>query len=128
MRSILLALTVTLAPALVGAEEVWRWKDGRGVLHYSNAGHNYPLLRRKDGTLEELGVGGIMLGPIEDARYDQAEVAFAPGDGLLLYSDGISEAFDAGGGQFGEERLQETWRGCSATPRKNSLGSTGEVW
>ena len=91
----------------------------RGVLHYSNAGHNYPLLRRKDGTLEELGVGGIMLGPIEDARYDQAEVAFAPGDGLLLYSDGISEAFDAGGGQFGEERLQETWRGCSATPTSN---------
>jgi phosphoserine phosphatase RsbU/P len=87
-----------------------------GVLRYSNAGHNYPLLRRADGALEELGTGGIMLGPIEDARYEQAEVPFAPGDSLLLYSDGISEAFDGRGGQFGEERLQETWRGCSGMP------------
>ena len=87
-----------------------------GVLRYSNAGHNYPLLRRADGALEELGTGGIMLGPIEDARYEQAEVPFTPGDGLLLYSDGISEAFDGRGGQFGEERLQEAWRRCSGMP------------
>jgi phosphoserine phosphatase RsbU/P len=91
----------------------------RGRLRYSNAGHNYPLIRRQDGTLEELGVGGIMLGPLEDARYEQAEVCFAPGDGLLLYSDGISEAFDGRGGQFGEDRLQETWRGSEGlSPRR----------
>jgi len=93
----------------------------RGRLRYSNAGHNYPLIRRQDGTLEELGVGGIMLGPLEDARYEQAEVGFAPGDGLLLYSDGISEAFDGRGGQFGEDRLQETWRGSAELPPRKVL-------
>jgi sigma-B regulation protein RsbU (phosphoserine phosphatase) len=93
----------------------------RGRLRYSNAGHNYPLIRRQDGTLEELGVGGIMLGPLEDARYEQAEVGFAPGDGLLLYSDGISEAFDGRGGQFGEERLQETWRSSEGLPPRRVL-------
>ena len=94
---------------------------GRGTLRYSNAGHNYPLIRRQDGTLEELGVGGIMLGPLEDARYEQAEVGFAPGDGLLLYSDGISEAFDGRGGQFGEDRLQETWRSSEGLPPRRVL-------
>jgi sigma-B regulation protein RsbU (phosphoserine phosphatase) len=88
----------------------------RNVLRYSNAGHNYPLLRRADGTIEELGVGGIMLGPMENAQYELAEVAFAPGDGLLLYSDGISEAFDTRDNQFGDDRLRDAWNGCRSVP------------
>ncbi len=84
----------------------------RDVLRYSNAGHNYPLLRRLSGTLEELGVGGVMLGPLEDAQYEMAEIPFARGDALLLYSDGISEAFDSRGNQFGDERLQALWQTC----------------
>jgi len=85
---------------------------GRGVLRYSNAGHNYPMLRRAGGAIEELGIGGVMLGPMEDATYELGEVPFAAGDALLLYSDGMSEAFDTRGNQFGEERLTALWQTC----------------
>jgi serine phosphatase RsbU (regulator of sigma subunit) len=89
---------------------------GRGVLRYSNAGHNYPMLRRADGTIEELGIGGVMLGPMENATYELGQVPFADGDALLLYSDGISEQFDHRDNQFGEERLAELWKACSGLP------------
>jgi sigma-B regulation protein RsbU (phosphoserine phosphatase) len=80
-----------------------------GVLRYTNAGHNYPLLRRQDGTLENLTEGGLPLGLMTETTYAQGECAFGTGDALLLYSDGISEAFDSRGREFGEERLREVW-------------------
>ena len=82
----------------------------RGMLRYTNAGHNYPLLRRADGTLVELIAGGIPLGLIEDTAYEQGECAFGPGDALLMYSDGITEALDAHGEEFGEEPLRTLWQ------------------
>ena len=83
-----------------------------GVLRYANAGHNYPLLRRADGKVEELTTGGLLLGLFEDATYEQGETEFRAGDALLLYSDGLSEAADSRGDQFGEERLQVAFEGC----------------
>jgi len=83
---------------------------GRGVVRYTNAGHNYPLLRRKDGTLVELSEGGLPLGIMEQVDYAEAELALSPGDSLLLFSDGISEALDAGGSEFGDDRLRAVWR------------------
>jgi len=80
------------------------------LLRFSNAGHNPPLLRRANGDVELLADGGIPLGIFEEAEFTMREVAFAPGDALLLYSDGISEAFDPRDEQFGEERLLELWR------------------
>ena len=88
----------------------------RGVLHYSNAGHNFPLLRRASGAIDELGVGGMMLGPMEGATFETAEVPFAEGDALLLFSDGIPEAFDGSMNEFGDERLQALWKTCSELP------------
>ena len=88
----------------------------RGVLRYSNAGHNYPLLRRSSGAIDELGIGGVMLGPMENATFELGEVPFAEGDALLLYSDGMSEAFDARGNQYGDERLTELWKSCCELP------------
>jgi phosphoserine phosphatase RsbU/P len=86
----------------------------RGVLRYTNAGHNYPLLRRADGTLVELIAGGIPLGLLEGASYEQGEESFGPGDSLLLYSDGITEALDARGQEFGEAPLREIWLSAGA--------------
>lgn len=80
-----------------------------GRLRYSNAGHNYPMLRRADGSLELLKVGGLPLGLFEDGEYLEGETAFVPGDSLLLYSDGITEALNPGGEEFGEDRLQARW-------------------
>jgi len=81
-----------------------------GVLRYSNAGHNYPLLRRVDGRLEPLKTGGLPLGLFEDGVFAEGQAPFAPGDALLLYSDGVTEAINPGGEEFGEERLEQIWR------------------
>jgi phosphoserine phosphatase RsbU/P len=89
---------------------------GRGVLRYTNAGHNYPMLRRRDGTIEELTEGVLLLGLFDDATYDLGEIPIAPGDALLLYSDGISEATDSRGDLYGEDRLRALWQGSAAAP------------
>jgi len=92
-----------------------------GVMRFTNAGHNYPLLRRPDGRLEELKPGGLLLGLFPDASYEMGEVTFGPEDSLLLYSDGISEAFDARGEQYGEERLMDLWRSLAPAPAPEAV-------
>jgi serine phosphatase RsbU (regulator of sigma subunit) len=88
---------------------------GDGTLRYINAGHDYPMLRRADGGIEPLSTGGLMLGFDEDVEFQQGETTMAPGDSLLLYSDGVTEALDTGGQDFGVDRVREVWRrlgGC----------------
>lgn len=96
---------------------------GRGVLRFTNAGHNYPMLRRGDGSIVELRDGGLLLGLFEDAEYERGEIPFAPGDALLLFSDGISEAADARGQEFGEDRLRGIWQRCAALPSAEVIGT-----
>ena len=74
-------------------------------LTYTNAGHHAPLLIHGDGSSERLEAGGPLLGVFHDCRYQQAEVDLCPGDRLLLYTDGIVEAEDRDGAEFGEGRL-----------------------
>jgi sigma-B regulation protein RsbU (phosphoserine phosphatase) len=81
-----------------------------GVFRFVNAGHNPPLLRRHDGSIERLTEGGVPIGLFEEWDYIQGEIAFRPGDALLLYSDGVTEAFDAFGGEYGEQRLERLWQ------------------
>jgi serine phosphatase RsbU (regulator of sigma subunit) len=80
------------------------WKNRS--LSFSNAGHNPPLLLRADGRVQYLLEGGVALGVLPDARYEERPVALHPGDVLLLYTDGVSEAESPTGGQFGTERLE----------------------
>jgi serine phosphatase RsbU (regulator of sigma subunit) len=94
----------------------------KGIVRYVNAGHNYPMLRRADGTIEELVEGGLLLGLFEDAEYKEGEASFGPGDSLLLYSDGISEAVDSRGLQFGEDRLTALWKGATAVATTDVIG------
>ena len=81
----------------------------RGILTFANAGHNPPLLVRggSGGTVERLMTGGMVLGVMPDTCYDQHEVAILPGDRLVLYTDGIIEAENAAGDDYGETRLGE---------------------
>ena len=82
------------------------WIDRtRQSLVYSNAGHNPPLLVHGDGRVEKLGEGGVVMGVFPDAAYKQIELPALPGDRLLLYTDGITEARNAGGEEFGDDRL-----------------------
>jgi sigma-B regulation protein RsbU (phosphoserine phosphatase) len=77
----------------------------RMTLDYCNAGHNPPILRRRDGAIERLGEGGPVLGVLPGATYAAGAAELRSGDCLVLYTDGISEAFNAADEEFGEERL-----------------------
>lgn len=77
-------------------------------LTYVNAGHNPPLIRRKDGQFEYLRDSrpSLVLGGMEGIRYRTKELDFEPGDRLFLYTDGVPESTDVNGKLFGEARLQ----------------------
>jgi len=77
----------------------------RGSLRYSNAGHIPPILLRRDGTIVRPSEGGIVLGLFPDAEYKETEISFAAGDRLVLMTDGITEATNNCGEEFGESRL-----------------------
>jgi serine phosphatase RsbU (regulator of sigma subunit) len=77
------------------------------VLIFSNAGHNPPILVRTNGSIEQLVEGGVTLGVLADARYDERPLALDPGDVLVMYTDGITEAESPSGEQFGTQRLEE---------------------
>jgi len=77
-----------------------------GVLSYSNAGHNPPLLARAEGTAEWLDVGGPVLGIEPTCAWQRGELTMRPGDRLVLYTDGIVEARDASDEEFATGRLQ----------------------
>lgn len=72
---------------------------------YANAGHNRPLLLRADGGRSTLSLGGLVLGAVPRHTYQEEAVTLHPGDALLLYSDGLTEARDKDQKHFGEERL-----------------------
>jgi serine phosphatase RsbU (regulator of sigma subunit) len=78
-----------------------------GTLAYSNAGHNpaYLLSRQAGGAVQDLPRTGMPLGVFDYATWEQGVVSLAPGDVLVLYTDGITEAQDRHGAFFGEERL-----------------------
>ena len=73
---------------------------------YCNAGHNYPFLVRSDGETVRLKVGGLVLGALEDFSFEESTVQFLPGDLLVIFSDGISEATNSNDEMFGEELLE----------------------
>jgi sigma-B regulation protein RsbU (phosphoserine phosphatase) len=78
-----------------------------GRLAYANGGHNPALIRHVDGTVTALGLGdGLALAVVEDFPFDEGEVTLAPGDTLVLYTDGVTEAFDLRNEAFGDQRLR----------------------
>jgi serine phosphatase RsbU (regulator of sigma subunit) len=73
-------------------------------LTYVNAGHNAPILRRANGSLETLEVGGLPLGIQSNEKYETASLELKPGDALIFFTDGVVEAFNESGEEFGNER------------------------
>jgi serine phosphatase RsbU (regulator of sigma subunit)/anti-sigma regulatory factor (Ser/Thr protein kinase) len=76
-----------------------------GRLRYANAGHNLPYLRSEDGRVGELRATGMPLGLLPGMTYEEKEAALAPGDDLLLHSDGLAEAHSPERQMFGFPRL-----------------------
>jgi len=84
------------------------YDDAGRRLRYANCGHNPPLLIRAGGTFERLGATATVLGLFREWECEIQGVILHPGDILVLYTDGVTEASDADGEEFGERRLAET--------------------
>ena len=79
--------------------------------YYCNAGHNPPVLVRKTGDVEFLETGGMILGILPDQPYPAGRIRIAPGDVLVMYTDGVTEAHPGNYEEFGEERFTGVVRG-----------------
>lgn len=105
------------------------YQDATRRLQFANCGHNPPFLVRANGAAERLGVTATVLGLFEKWESCICEVQMAAGDVLVIYTDGITEANNSAGEEFGEARLLETIRAsaalCSADRRCDPGGSTG---
>jgi serine phosphatase RsbU (regulator of sigma subunit) len=77
-------------------------------LTYINAGHNWPVLCRVSGAIERLETGGLPLGLLRDTRYEFGQVTLAPGDLLLVFTDGLVEAENGKEEEYGESRMLVT--------------------
>jgi serine phosphatase RsbU (regulator of sigma subunit) len=91
------------------------------ALTFCNAGHNPPLLRRADGRLECLGEGGVALGIVPAARYEDRPLTLHPGDILLLYTDGVTESLNAMKETFGQPRLEQALERLHDRPAQEIL-------
>lgn len=91
---------VTLFYAIIDAKQ--------GTLVYSNAGHNPPLIVSRDGQIQELSCGGVVLGVLPDPDYAEETVKLTNGDLIILYTDGVIERTDVLGQEFGSQRLAAT--------------------
>jgi sigma-B regulation protein RsbU (phosphoserine phosphatase) len=78
-----------------------------GLFSYANAGHNYPILVRKDGEVELLKTGGPVIGAFPFLDYESTSVTLSPDDLLFLFTDGLSEAMDAQGNEYTEDRIRD---------------------
>jgi phosphoserine phosphatase RsbU/P len=85
-----------------------------GDLEYASAGHNPPVLARVDGSCEVLDAGGMLLGAFAGAPYRTATLTLEGGDALLLYTDGVTEAWSSDGEMYGERRLRDVLVRCRA--------------
>jgi phosphoserine phosphatase RsbU/P len=92
-----------------------------GCLTYVNAGHNWPILRRASGTIERLETGGLPLGISVARPYHSGTAALAPGDLLLIFTDGIVEAENGQTVEYSEERLLPVIQGLDNATASESL-------
>jgi serine phosphatase RsbU (regulator of sigma subunit) len=80
---------------------------GEGTLRFTNAGHNPPLLVRSGGAVERLERGGLALGILDAAVFEEGETRLGRGDRLVLFTDGVTEVTDRQREEFGDSRLAE---------------------
>ncbi|MBR3640583.1 MAG: serine/threonine-protein phosphatase [Oscillibacter sp.] len=94
------------------------------TLQYTNAGHNYPILQRKGQPCEQMTtVHGLFLAGMDFTKYKQSEITLAPGDRLLLYTDGVTEAHDRENALYGTERREAMLERTKDAPGEQVLVS-----
>jgi sigma-B regulation protein RsbU (phosphoserine phosphatase) len=82
----------------------------RKLFHYVNAGHNYPFYLDQEGEFRALEIGGLAMGIIPDSTYEEGQIQLHPGEIIVIYSDGVTEADNELEEMFGDKRLQEIVR------------------
>lgn len=100
---------------------IGEYEPGTRALSYINAGHNQPILRRKSGAIERLDAGGLPLGIQADAAYETGTVTLEAGDWLIIFTDGVVEAIDEPGVEYGEDRLIAVLNTGTEIPAVNML-------
>ena len=99
------------------------------TLSYTNAGHNPPLLLDKDGKFEFIERGSLPLGMFRDTRYHEYYLTTKPGDTLVLYTDGVTEARSPQGEEFGRKRLAEAVSKHRLLPARELIAAVQrDVW
>ncbi len=96
-----------------------------GRLEFVNAGQTPPLLRRQNGSIERLMSGGVALGMFEGSQYETGELHLNPGDALLMYSDGLTEAESPDGQPFDEAGLERTLALFAGAYQKTAAAELG---
>ena len=100
------------------------------VLSYSNAGHNPPIVLRRDGSHERLHAGGAVLGVFPQQSFALGRSQLAPGDRVILFTDGVTEAYAEDGEEFGDARLlrlvQEHRAAAPAELQQKILAAAGD--
>jgi sigma-B regulation protein RsbU (phosphoserine phosphatase) len=91
------------------------------TLAYSNAGHNPPILMEVDGKVRFKDRGGVPLGMFRDSRYYEYYETIDPGQILILYTDGVTEATDHAGEEYGRDRLVDAVRACRELPAREMI-------
>jgi sigma-B regulation protein RsbU (phosphoserine phosphatase) len=94
------------------------WEPATGHLLYSIGGHNPPLWTSRDGNVRPLPGRGMALGVLEYVEYQEHEIYFQPGDSLLMFTDGLTDAINAQYEEFGLARV------CAALRRAHALSAT----
>ncbi len=105
--------------------------EATGKVVFTQAGHPPPLHVQSDGTVLMVGEGGPVVGLFNDADYENIELALAPGDRLVLYSDGILECAAPDGEMFAEERFMAYFaeaKGAPLTSAVRDLGDRLSAW
>jgi sigma-B regulation protein RsbU (phosphoserine phosphatase) len=98
-----------------------------GRLEFVNAGQTPPLLRRQNGSIERLMSGGVALGMFEGSTYEAGELHLNPGDALLMYSDGLTEAESPDGQPFDEAGLERTLALFAGAYQKTAAAELGKA-
>jgi sigma-B regulation protein RsbU (phosphoserine phosphatase) len=95
----------------------------RRTFTYCNAGHNPPLWISGNGGTRELEKGGLILGMMAHVPYETDCVSLESGDRIVLYTDGVSEAVNSGGEEFGLERIERTAVRCADASARDSVAA-----
>jgi sigma-B regulation protein RsbU (phosphoserine phosphatase) len=95
--------------------------DERGRCTYTNAGHIPPVIVGPDGSMFEMVQGGMVLGLLAGEEYESETVQVSPGDHLVLFTDGVLEAQNDSGEQYGKERVRSVLRKCAGCSAEKML-------